>query len=630
MINLKDIKAMNIKESSVLTKIKAEGENKMYNYLSGNDEDSSYTGENVKSIMAITKKITWEKVEDPSNALFSIGYSEQGNIIGILTNANALLQDMLLYCDLEEAKRNLKKVLTIPVGEKPITGRRYGVDGKSPLTFALPVITKGGYKSYAVVIHNRHADEFIKILESLDINVLTKEDMLLIAKDISFISRTQELAIDVAKDKTIQIVDTSEWLAIGVKPVNYWLSQNKKTGDWLAKENLQEVLNCKNKGTQLPEFEIKEEIPDFIKSKVSTEVITSESIAREVLKKATEDYFNNHYKEMLTYATETELNIKCKSIVNQYPEVTKAFKKVFIAYRAYMIDNIPQYPKDIDMETASAIRKASKEKTEAFANICRNTIYKIGMTANLDFKTIAELAYGTDLTEISKNEGKYFRAIMPEEFKKLYANGKTAIKQQRLYFVDEFTQDLIDDGEEIIVDFIKGEAKDKDGILIARTSVKYNAVNAKLVFDEVSGHFLAETTEGINLPAIGNEILIQITGLEEHEIENINTNTMELEYASKTPNNRNVLFIRDEANIPSVIANLGYMNHLTILERAMLLNSNIINNMIQNNKLDTAQSGLDSFEIVNKYNLYNKIKLNKVIIVNKDNEYRTDYAIMSI
>lgn len=630
MINLKDVKAMNIKKSSVLTKMKAEGENKMYKYLSGNDENSSYTEENIKSIMAMTKEIKWEKVEDPSNALFSIGYSEQGNIIGILTNANALLQDMLLYCSLEEAKRNLREVLTIQVGEKRIIGRRYAVDGKSPLTFALPVVTKGGYKSYAVVIHNRHADEFIKILESLDIDALTEEDMLLIAKDISFISRTQELAIDVAKDKTIQIVDTSEWLAMGVKPVNYWLAQNKRVGDWLAKENLNEVLNSKNKGELLPDFKIEENIPDVIKNKVSTQVATSESIAREVLKKATEDYFNNNYKEMLTYATETELNIKCKAAANQYVDLSKAFKKVFIAYRGYMIDNIPQYDTDMDMETMSFLRKASREKTEAFANVCRNTIYKLGLAAGLDFKTIAEVAYGTDLTGVSKNEGKYFRAVMPEEFKKLYANGKTATKQQKLYFVDDFTQDLIDDGEEIIVDFVKGEAKDKDGILIARASVKYNATNAKLIFDEVSGRFLAETEKGINLPAIGNEVLMQINGLQEHEVEDINANGMELEYAPKTPNNRNVLFVRDEANVPCVMANLGYMDHLTVLEKAMLLNSSIINKMVQEGKLDTAQNGLDSFETVNKYNLYSKVVLNKVVTINKDNEYRTDYAIMSI
>ena len=172
MINLESIKnGINIRESKTLNKMKQAGEIKMYNYLSGIDPDSSYTGENIKSIMTLSGDIQWERVEDPSNALFNIGYSEQGNVIGILTNANALLQDMLLYCDLEEAKRNLKKVLSIGVGSKPILGKKYAVNGQSPLTFALPVITKGGYKSYAVVIHNRHADEFIKIMEALDIDM---------------------------------------------------------------------------------------------------------------------------------------------------------------------------------------------------------------------------------------------------------------------------------------------------------------------------------------------------------------------------------------------------------------------------------------------------------------------------
>lgn len=105
MINLESIKnGINIRESKTLNKMKQAGEIKMYNYLSGIDPDSSYTGENIKSIMTLSGDIQWERVEDPSNALFNIGYSEQGNVIGILTNANALLQDMLLYCDLEELR----------------------------------------------------------------------------------------------------------------------------------------------------------------------------------------------------------------------------------------------------------------------------------------------------------------------------------------------------------------------------------------------------------------------------------------------------------------------------------------------------------------------------------------------
>ena len=113
MINNEILKReLNLTECKALTKMKAAGEKKMYNYLSGLDPDSSYSSENVKNIMALNGNINWDKVQDPSNALFSIGYSEQGNIIGILTNANALLQDMLVYCSLDEAKANLREVLS--------------------------------------------------------------------------------------------------------------------------------------------------------------------------------------------------------------------------------------------------------------------------------------------------------------------------------------------------------------------------------------------------------------------------------------------------------------------------------------------------------------------------------------
>ena len=40
----------------------------------------------------------------------------------------------------------------------------------------------------------------------------------------------------------IQIVDTSQWLKMGVKPKNYWLAQDKKLGDWLAKDNLYQII----------------------------------------------------------------------------------------------------------------------------------------------------------------------------------------------------------------------------------------------------------------------------------------------------------------------------------------------------------------------------------------------------
>lgn len=626
IIDLNAIKKdMNIRESKTLNKMKQEGEQRMYNYLSGIDPDSSYTGDNVKSIMTLAGDIKWEKVEDPSNALFNIGYSEQGNIIGILTNANALLQDMLLYCDLDQAKENLKEVLSIGVGTKAILGKRYAVNGTSPLTFALPVITSGGYKSYAVVIHNRHADEFIRIMESLDIDSLTQEDMLLIAKDISFISRTQELAIDVAKDKTIQIVDTSQWLNMGIKPVNYWLAQDKKIGDWNAQDNLYQVVSARKDGTEMPEFKIQECIPEETKMKVRKEVITSESIAREVLKKAIEDYYNNDYQEMLLYSQETELNITCKALAEQNKEFSQAIKQVLNAYRSFMIENMPRNVQDD--ETATLLRKIYKEKTETFANICRNTIYHLGLKAGYDFKNIAMIAYGTDLKEVSKDEGKFFRAIMPEEFKKLYSNGKTATSREKLYFVDELTEDEIFEGNEVKASFVNGQAFDADGILIARASYKFNAKETVIVWDEVSGHFYAEQELRIDLPEFGNEVLTRINLMADKEVLEDNS----FKYTPKTAGNSNILFMYDEETGKNItMANFGYYGNLTVIEQAMLLRNNKISQELKNKNFDGVKAVLSDYNRIKGVNIAVELNIKEIMTVNKDSEYETNYAIVTL
>ena len=626
IINLNAIrKETNIRESRILNKMKSEGEQRMYNYLSGNDPDSSYTGDNVKSIMTLSGDIAWEKVEDPSNALFNIGYSEQGNIIGILTNANALLQDMLLYCSLDEAKENLKEVLSIGVGTKAILGKRYAVNGASPLTFALPVITSGGYKSYAVVIHNRHADEFIKIMESLDIDALTQEDMLLIAKDISFISRTQELAIDVAKDKTIQIVDTSQWLSMGIKPVNYWLAQDKKIGDWNAQDNLYQIISSKKAGSEMPEFKIEECIPEETKMKVRKEVITSESISREVLKKAVEDYYNNEYKEMLLYSQETELNITSKAMAEQNKELTQAIKQVLNAYRSYMIENMPRNV--ADEETAILLRKIYKEKTEAFANICRNTIYHLGLKAGYGFKDIAMIAYGTDLKEVSKDEGKFFRAIMPEEFKKLYSNGKTATSKEKLYFVDELTEDAIFDGEEVKAAFVNGQAFDADGILIARASYKFNAKETTITYDDVTGCFYAEQELGIELPQFGNEVLTRINLMADKEVIEGNS----FKYTTRTANNSNILFMFDEETGQDIVmGNFGYYGTLTVVEQAMLLRQNKISQELKNKNFDGVKTVLNDYNRIKNVNLAVELNIKEIMTVNKDSEYEANYAIVTL
>lgn len=614
-----------IKECKALTRMKLDGQKNMYNYLSGNDPDSSYTADNVKNIMAITGNIDWNDIEDKSNALFSIGYSEQGNKIGILTNANALLQDMLVYCSLEEAKSNLRDVLKINVGCNSILGKRYAVNGQSPLSFSLPVVTKGGYKTFAIVIHNKHADKFIKILETIDIDALTEEDMRILANDISFISRTQELAIDVAKDKTIEIVDTSEWLNMGIKPANYWLSKQNNAEGWYATDNLSDIITSKKNNEILPKFKIEKMADSDIRKKVAKEVVTSESISREVLKKAVEDYFNNDYQKMLTYAKETTLSIQAKSAALANKDLSTAIKPVLMAYRSYMIDNIPGNADDL--ETTMFLRKISKEKTDRFASVCRNTIYHLGNMAGCSYKETAMIAYGTDLTEVSKNEGKFFRAIMPEEFKILYSENKTAVNKEKLFYVDELTEDLIDEGEEVIVDFVNGSAYDKDGILIARASYKFNATGCKLTFDETSGYFYAEQEIGINLPVIGADILVITENLSEDIIRDKGT----VKFTVKSPNNYNLLYTEDDLTNEKILhGHFGYKGYLDTLTKLTLLNNAELHVKYRKGLKEEVESILNNYDKVLSYNLIKEVKIVDVITTNKDNQYESQYAIINL
>lgn len=624
MFNLDTLKqGTNIRKSKSLSRIASNGQQKMYEYLSGADANSTYTAQNIKYIMEMHGDIDWNKVIDPTNALFSIGYSDQGNIIGLLTNTNALLQDMLIYCPLEEAKENLIKVLKIDVGTEKIIGKKYEVNGQSPLTFSLPLITKSYYKTLAVVIHKEHSDKFIEIMKTIDVDALTKKDMVLIAKDLGFISRTQELAIDVAKDKTIEIVDTSEWVGSGIKPRLYWLSKQKIVSGWYAKDNLSDIIAAKKQNKSMPDFDITPDIPEDISSKVYREVTTSESLARECLLQATKDYFNNTYKDMIIYAQETALNQRAKAIALEYKELSASMKQVLMAYRSYMIDNIPEETIE-DIETSMLVNKMRKEKNTEFARICRNTIYKLGRTIDLDAYDISLIAYGTDLLEVSKDEGKYFRAIMPEEFKKLYAEGRKSKTRTQLFFVDDFIKDMMDDGVEYIVDFKNGQAV-KDDILIAKASFKYNATNAKIVFDENTGKYYSEIEEGISLPEVTDDVLIRI--------ENIDTNVkyedIELEYVPKSPNNKNLL-IEEDHEEKIILGTLGYRNILSDYYRIMLLNDPRLKRLIKQNQNDHLNTILNNYERVCHYGLTKKIKINRIECVNKDSDFESNYAVIEL
>lgn len=626
IMSLIQTEGANLKKSKSLGNIAKNGQNKMYQYLSGADDNSTYTAQNIKYIMELHGNLDWNKVTDKTNALFSIGYSDQGNIIGLLTNTNALLQDMLIYSPLEQAKKNLVEVLSLEVGTQKIIGKRYAVNGQSPLTLSLPLVTRSHYKTMSIVIHREHTERFKEILKSLDVNALTEEDMILIAKDLGFISRTQELAIDVAKDKTIEIVDTSEWVKSGTKPANYWLAKQDNKDGWYAQDNLNAILSAKKDNKPLPDFDITPNIPDKVKNKVKREVATSESLAREVLVQATKDYFNTNYKEMLLYAKETDLNSKAKFAANNNLELRKAIKQVLFAYRSYMIDNIPEGDME-DRETAMLARKVSREKTTEFADKCRNTIYALGETMAVDAYNLSLVALGTDLLDVSVDEGKFFRAVMPEEFKKLYAAGKKAVFNEKLFYVDEFVKDDIDDGIEVKVSFKNGQAFDENGIMIAKASYKYNAEEAIIIFD--NGRYYAQVQEKVELPPVGKEVLVQIENISQETIDEINEVGLDVEYTPKSPNNFNLIFeqvLEDKL----IHGTLGYNKILPLCYRAMLLNNKTANNYMRTGMTDELFTMLNQYDAVVRYGFNSKLHLSKVIRVNEGNEYQADYVIIKL
>ena len=620
----------NLKKSKSLLRIANNGQQKMYSYLSGVDNNSTYKADNVKYILEMQGNIDWSKVSDKTNALFSIGYSDQGNIIGILTNTNALLQDMLIYCPLEEAKENLKTVLTIEVGCNKIIGKRYCVNGESPLTFALPTATQSGYKTYALVIHKAHAEKFIEIMQTIDLDALTEEDMKIIANDLSFLSRTQELAIDVAKDKTIEIVDTSEWVEAGVKPASYYLDkQNTSPTGWYAQDNLSEIINAKKENNILPEFDIIPNIPEEIKDKVIREVKTSGTLAREILAQATKDYFNNEYKDMLLYSQETSLNIKAKAMALENPELSDSIQQIIRMYRNFMLKNL--FNSNDDFETNLMLSKIVRERLENFASICRNTIYRLKETAGISDYDLAMITYGTDLLHVS-NEGKYFRAIMPAEFKKLYAAGKIICDKEKLFYVDDFIKDDVEDGIEYILNFKNGQAFDENGILIAKASYKYNADKAKITYDEVTGKYYAETYTTINLPPVGEEIVIPVDNFTDERIEELNKCPQEIEFTPASPNNKNILLTRVNNDViveGTVRFYSSSINNDTYnMYRYMLLNNKTINNMIQKKEYELINNILNNYDKVMHYKLTSIISIKEIISLKPFNE--ANYAIITI
>lgn len=588
--------------------------NNMYNAINNLEQTTAINQNEIKSIVDNIGCLDWSKVEDKVAMLFHAGYSDAGNKIGIFTNVNAMLQDMFVYCSLEDKRTNLVKCIAGACSQS-ISGTKYvDINGKSPLFYAVPTQDALGYNTCAVMVHKRHADKFMMLLANIDINAMTDEDFNVLANDLSFLSRTQELAIDVAKDKTIEIVPTDEWLNAGIKPYMYHLNLDKKTGKLRSKNNLNEILRTIKDGNTAPEFLLESALTEEDLEKIEHQVVTSSCLTKNAIANAYVEFMNTNMLPILNNSTLTD---QVKSIAifgNNNNEVVKAIVNVLSYYREISYNIV--YSEDKNL------RAAQKEQLKTYANAARNTIYRIGRTLGLDDISIAKLTWAADMYKGQVcnpvNEVGTFKEIMPSEFLFLYADDAITVEEETMYFVEGITEELVLDGIEIELDFVNGEALDECGSLIASCSYKFNG-NAILEFKEEIGKFIAVKRSTVTIDEVGNELLLGLTKYVDL--------SGELTYHPTTPNNTNVLTKLNEAGSISPVAN-NESKMLNTLYRLAFINNNLACKLVENNAI----AMINNYETVNKYNLRGTLNtVNSYNVLDKNtNQIKTIVAIVTV
>lgn len=466
-------------------------------------------------------------VEDKLKLLTSAGYGTAGNIVGKLVNALAILQDALLYCDLETAKTTLVNMFnekTVGLGSRKSKGFTYAKNGKSPILFDVPVITAQGYRTVAIVLHAEIANKkFIDILQHLDVEALTEVDMEILAHDIAVIARTSELAIDVAKDKSIELVNADKWLnSKVVQCAGEYLKTNK--GEWVyAKDTMSNMIWARRNRDELSKYDI------VLRSDKASElkaykVTTSSSLAAESSKKAVIDFMNNVYGELLSYSDTSDLVKQCETVYNSNENLQADIKSICSLYKQYSAS--VKVNDSVDSESKADMNRIVKEQKERFIKATRNSLAQIGVQAGVGFKVICEMVVAyflQDKNGIMQTNAEDIKALIPNEFALLYSGQTEKIEKQEIHHIDEIIEELLDEGHDIKATFIKGIGYqiingEVSNHIIAKTSFKYNAQNVSLVIDE-DGDVYAELIKKIEMDTnFGDELLVRVSREEKRNL----------------------------------------------------------------------------------------------------------------
>ena len=522
--------------------------------------------------------IQLDKVSDKVNMFYTISYSDCGNIIGELTNTNSLLSNFLNAYETVEEKVQASLKVFKDFGKNPIKGKRYSIDGKSALLSGVNVLTNQGFETNCITVNSNKADKFLEILSQLDINCLTTEDFDLIEKDMDSIARTQEFAIDVAKDKTIKLVDTRTWLRDGTKE---------------ALKGFDTFDNIKLITDENGEYDIvqkEEKVAEFF-------INTKFSNIRQVMIDTTKEFFNTEFKALLETATlKTDPYMDA---YNNYPYITHQIKAALGTFISFKIENsFLDY-----LEYKKAIKN--------FAEITRNTIYNIFLSYKINNPVIISKTTAAICRKFFTDN--LFREVMPFEFLKL--NGVTA----NYHIVEEVTPFYVDNewlenniGKDDIT-LVNGEYIE-DGVIRIKVSRKYNECVVSILDNKKIG-----IQEKLLAPAITNEIIVPFSPIED--------NTEDVLNEEYDITNKELLFYPTDNSIAEELSStdieLGKFQQrdyalnpglaLTLINKSISLDEKAINNA-------------EAFVFLKSQDKV-KIMVTKVIELGKE-EYRHKYAIV--
>lgn len=506
-------------------------------------------------------------VEDKLKLLTSVAYGTAGNIVGKLVNALSLMQDALLYSDLETAKTilvNMFNEKTVGLGSREIKGFTYANNEHSPILFDIPVITSQGYRTVATVLHAEIANNrFIDILQKLDVEALTEIDMKVLANDIAIIARTSELAIDVAKDKSIKLVNADKWLnSRSVQCAGAYLKSEQ--GEWkYAKDTMHSMIKSRAKGDEtLEKYDIVVK-PESASELDKYKIVTSSSLAAESAKQAVLDFMNQTYGELLSYAKTSELVEQCTVTYNNNIDLQDDIKSICSLYKQYSVS--VKLNDSVDSESRADLNKILKDQKTRVIQAARNNLAQIGLQAGVGFKTICEMVIGyflQDKNGVMQTNAEDVKALLPNEFALLYSGVTEKVERQDIHHVDEIIEELLDEGHDIKATFVRGIGYqvingEISEHIIAKTSFKYNAENVTLVIDE-EGDVYAELVKKIEMDTnFGDEMLIRVSREEKRNLFFANDHLGEvLEFVTARPRaDKGVAAIRE--NVVAVVREDG-------------------------------------------------------------------------